>query len=118
MHKAVCSECGKDCEVPFEPTKGKPVYCSECFEKKGGGTDLNKFQGRNPRRPYFERRSESRPPDYDKLEAINRKLDKILEMLTILTPIKEEKETKAKLEEITSIAQKKTKAPKKKTPVE
>jgi CxxC-x17-CxxC domain-containing protein len=34
MHKAVCSECGKECEVPFKPTEGKPVYCRECFAKK------------------------------------------------------------------------------------
>ena len=34
MHKAVCSECGKECEVPFKPTEGKPVYCRECFMKK------------------------------------------------------------------------------------
>lgn len=34
MHKAVCSECGQDCEVPFKPTEGKPVYCRECFRKR------------------------------------------------------------------------------------
>ena len=34
MHKAVCTECGKECEVPFKPTEGKPVYCRECFAKK------------------------------------------------------------------------------------
>ena len=34
MHKAICSECGKECEVPFKPTEGKPVYCRECFDKK------------------------------------------------------------------------------------
>ncbi len=33
MHKAVCSDCGKECEVPFKPTEGKPVYCRECFQK-------------------------------------------------------------------------------------
>jgi len=33
-HKATCSECGKECEVPFKPTQGKPVYCFECFKKK------------------------------------------------------------------------------------
>ena len=31
MHKAICSECKKECEVPFKPTEGKPVYCRECF---------------------------------------------------------------------------------------
>ena len=33
MHSAVCSECGKDCEVPFKPTEGKPVKCKECYMK-------------------------------------------------------------------------------------
>ena len=33
MHKAVCSECGKECEVPFKPTEGKPVKCQDCFRK-------------------------------------------------------------------------------------
>ena len=33
MHKATCSECGKECEVPFKPTEGRPVYCKECFQK-------------------------------------------------------------------------------------
>ncbi len=34
MHKAVCSECKKDCEVPFKPTEGKPVYCKDCYNKR------------------------------------------------------------------------------------
>ncbi|NCN51511.1 hypothetical protein GW931_00675 [archaeon] len=33
-HKATCSECGQECEVPFKPTQGKPVYCFECFKEK------------------------------------------------------------------------------------
>ena len=34
MHQATCDKCGKQCEVPFKPTSGKPVYCSACFEGK------------------------------------------------------------------------------------
>lgn len=34
MHKAVCAECGQECEVPFKPMKGKPVYCRECYRKR------------------------------------------------------------------------------------
>jgi len=30
---AICAECGKDTEVPFEPTSGRPVYCSDCYDK-------------------------------------------------------------------------------------
>ncbi|MCQ2052839.1 MAG: hypothetical protein MJZ03_02775 [archaeon] len=31
--KTVCSDCGQECEVPFKPTSGKPVYCMECYKK-------------------------------------------------------------------------------------
>lgn len=34
MHKATCSDCGQECEVPFKPTEGKPVYCKDCYSKK------------------------------------------------------------------------------------
>jgi len=33
MFPATCAECGKDTEVPFEPREGRPVYCSECYNK-------------------------------------------------------------------------------------
>lgn len=33
MFPAVCGECGKETQVPFEPRQGKPVYCSECYSK-------------------------------------------------------------------------------------
>ena len=33
MHKAVCADCGKECEVPFVPKEGRPVYCRECYSK-------------------------------------------------------------------------------------
>ena len=33
MHKATCADCGKECEVPFEPKEGRPVYCKECYAK-------------------------------------------------------------------------------------
>ena len=34
MHKATCAECGKECEVPFKPTEGRPVFCKDCYAKK------------------------------------------------------------------------------------
>lgn len=34
MHKAVCADCSKECEVPFRPTGERPVYCRECFAKR------------------------------------------------------------------------------------
>lgn len=29
--KATCADCGQECEVPFKPTEGRPVYCRNCF---------------------------------------------------------------------------------------
>ena len=31
MFTAICADCGKEARVPFNPTDGKPVYCSECY---------------------------------------------------------------------------------------
>jgi len=33
MHKATCSECGQECEVPFKPKEGRPVFCKDCYKK-------------------------------------------------------------------------------------
>jgi len=33
MFPAVCAECGKDTQVPFDPRGDKPVYCSDCYRK-------------------------------------------------------------------------------------
>ena len=37
MHEATCSACGKSCQVPFQPSGEKPVYCSDCFQSQRGG---------------------------------------------------------------------------------
>lgn len=36
MHQAVCDKCRKDCEVPFRPTNGKPIFCNNCFQSNRG----------------------------------------------------------------------------------
>jgi CxxC-x17-CxxC domain-containing protein len=36
MFTVTCSSCGKDAQVPFQPSNDKPVYCSECFQQRGG----------------------------------------------------------------------------------
>jgi CxxC-x17-CxxC domain-containing protein len=33
MHKATCSDCGAETEVPFKPQEGRPVYCRDCYQK-------------------------------------------------------------------------------------
>jgi CxxC-x17-CxxC domain-containing protein len=34
MFEATCSSCGQVARVPFRPTSGKPVYCTDCFAKR------------------------------------------------------------------------------------
>jgi CxxC-x17-CxxC domain-containing protein len=34
MHKVICAECKKECEVPFMPKPGRPVYCKTCYSDR------------------------------------------------------------------------------------
>lgn len=38
MFPAVCSQCGKDTTVPFQPRDDRPVYCSDCFALQRGSS--------------------------------------------------------------------------------
>jgi CxxC-x17-CxxC domain-containing protein len=38
MHDAVCADCGQKTQVPFLPRGDKPVYCSNCFNKRRSST--------------------------------------------------------------------------------
>lgn len=102
MFKAVCSECGKDCEIPFEPRDGRPVYCSDCFEKKEGGSRTpreSRDRGqRRPDRPDFQRKEAPVIQNNAQLQEISYKLDRILEALTA-SYSKKEPEKKVVLEE-------------------
>lgn len=65
---AVCDNCGVDCDVPFKPTPGKPIYCSKCFKKDSfspSNDDLN-----------------------NQIAEINQKLDMILAALKPILPVK------------------------------
>ena len=33
LYNVKCSNCGKDTQVPFQPSQGRPVYCRDCFMK-------------------------------------------------------------------------------------
>jgi CxxC-x17-CxxC domain-containing protein len=33
-YSAVCSDCGRPCEVPFKPDADRPVYCQACWKKR------------------------------------------------------------------------------------
>lgn len=92
MHKAVCDECGRDCEVPFKPTSGKPIFCDNCFGDKGKGSKGG--QGAS---------SQPSTEQYDKL---NKKLDQILGMLSTPKP-KEKVEVEKKPKKAKKVAVKK-----------
>ena len=34
MYDAVCSQCGAQTQVPFQPRQDRPVYCDDCFSKQ------------------------------------------------------------------------------------
>ncbi|MBA2553630.1 MAG: zinc-ribbon domain containing protein [Geodermatophilaceae bacterium] len=36
LYDAVCADCGKVAQVPFQPTGARPVYCSDCFQSHRG----------------------------------------------------------------------------------
>jgi CxxC-x17-CxxC domain-containing protein len=40
MHKTICADCKKECEVPFRPSGDRPVYCRECFARRKAGNLL------------------------------------------------------------------------------
>ncbi len=45
MFAAVCSECGKETQVPFQPRGDKPVYCSDCFAARRQGSSYGDSGG-------------------------------------------------------------------------
>jgi len=48
LHKAICADCNKECEVPFRPSQDRPVYCRDCFSKRKG---VGSFKGKVYNRP-------------------------------------------------------------------
>ena len=109
MFDAVCDECGKDCKVPFRPSGDKPIFCSECFEKKGG-RDSNRSDRRPTRRGGFSGRDSGRPSQsnisdrsmsqfVEKIDILNTKLDTIIDLLSSVGD-KKSKSAKAKSKKI------------------
>lgn len=96
MHKAVCDECHKSCEVPFRPSGDKPIYCNECFGgKRGNEAPRREFSNdRAPRREFNDRPapSFSKPAaapmgnDMSKqLSEMNSKLDRLVSAIEKLS---------------------------------
>lgn len=136
MFSAVCASCGKTCEVPFRPNGKKPVYCKECFALNGGPSVDSRnsrpsYDRPAPRRDFTpapsynkpEYRPEPKAPGVDtgelkrSMEAINSKLDRLVQLLTEQVPVA--KETKSPslgslVAKVSKTSAKKKAAPKKK----
>ena len=92
LYDAVCDECGKDCQVPFKPSGDKPIYCSDCFEKKGGRASSKSgrrdsrqrsFGGRDSRRSSRSSIDNRRTSQLvEKIGILNNKLDTIIGLLS------------------------------------
>jgi len=81
MHQAVCDSCGRNCEVPFKPTSGKPIYCDNCFKNKDGKKD----------------RGGDNEQVNKQLEILNNKIDSIFKLLS---PSEQKPESKSKTKDI------------------
>ena len=87
IYHAVCDECGKECEVPFRPTSGKPVFCDACFNGTGKkrsdkGADNRQIQ--------------------EQIDVMNSKLDRIIQTLESLIVVEEEPKKKGSAKKTTS----------------
>ena len=86
MYDAVCDKCKKECQVPFRPSAGKPVLCSDCFRQDGGSRQDKGFSSRG------NRSSGSPGISADQFKQINTKLDKILNVLENIEIVDEDEE--------------------------
>jgi len=60
MYKVICANCGRDSEVPFKPSRDRPVYCKECFKaRKHNGA----FKPPGDDRPKEGPSVQARPPE-------------------------------------------------------
>jgi len=80
MFDAVCASCSQPAQVPFRPNGRKPVLCSNCFKKEGGGEFRSESRSEF-RKPSFGERSEGNGNISAQLKEINDKLDAIIEAL-------------------------------------
>ncbi len=117
MHKAVCDECKKSCEVPFRPSSDKPIYCSDCFgSKRGNEAPRREFNNdRGPKRNFNDKPSFSKPAqstqsgsqdDIKKqLNEMNSKLDRLANAIEKMTASKVASDSTVATKPVVKIAQ-------------
>lgn len=105
MHKAVCDECHKSCEVPFRPSHDKPIYCNDCFSSKREDSPRpprKDFGDRGSKRDFndgssshssFARPAQVQAPVSDdvkrQLGEMNMKLDRLVSAIEKMSSLKE-----------------------------
>lgn len=92
MTRAVCDECGRNCEVPFKPSGNKPVYCSDCFERQGNDSSPRSSKSYAPQRSSDD--SHTMIQIKSQLDEINKKLDDIIKEVYKSKTIKVKKDVK------------------------
>lgn len=52
MFTAICANCGREAQVPFQPRDDRPVYCSDCYQPRAtsGGRSGGRSNDRGGRR--------------------------------------------------------------------
>ncbi|MDP2683994.1 MAG: hypothetical protein Q8P20_02950 [bacterium] len=73
MYDVVCSECGKNCQVPFKPSNDKPLFCSDCFSGNKGGNDRGGSKGNN--------RGGGTDETAKQIKMLNEKMDRLISIL-------------------------------------
>jgi CxxC-x17-CxxC domain-containing protein len=99
MYTATCDECGKECQVPFKPTSGKPIFCDSCFsamskKRTDKGADSGQLQ--------------------EQMDLVNSKLDRIIQILESLTVAGKEPKKKSSAKKTVSKKKRAKKAASKK----
>lgn len=57
--QVICSECKKECEIPFKSSGDRPVYCKECFSKRRKGSSFSANRNNRPETRDFPRKRRS-----------------------------------------------------------
>ena len=79
LFDAICSTCGKKCQVPFRPSNSRPVYCKDCF-----GAPHDAVQ-RKANFPAASGEGKSTADLTRQIAAMNAKIDTMLKILTDAT---------------------------------
>ena len=83
---AICSNCGKKCQVPFRPDGEKPVYCKDCFGTPRDAMAGKKKFSANPtpsfNAPASAAGGKSIADLTRQIAAMNTKIDTMLKILT------------------------------------